>query len=73
MYTPQMSDLSIISVRRLAWAMSANMGAALNRLIAILPQVVDPALVCQRCKDASKCAYCVFKTPAACGAPLIQL
>ncbi|MFP3043423.1 hypothetical protein LQZ19_16540 [Treponema primitia] len=68
-----MSDPSVIAVRRLAWAMGANMGATLNRLIAILPQVVDPALVCQRCKDTSKCAYCVFKTQTACGTPLINL
>jgi hypothetical protein len=79
MYTPQMSDFSVISIRRRgnyvseAWAMNARMGATLNRMVAILPQVVDPSLVCQRCKDTSKCAYCVFKTSIPCNTPLIDL
>jgi hypothetical protein len=63
MYTPQMSDFSVISLRRLAWAMGTPMGAALNRIVRLMPVMVDPALVCQRCRDNSKCFACVFKIP----------
>jgi hypothetical protein len=62
MYTPQMSDFSVISLRRLAWAMGTTMGAAFNRMVRLLPAMVDPSLVCQRCRDKSKCSACVFKT-----------
>jgi hypothetical protein len=63
MYTPQMSDASVISLRRLAWALGTPMGAALNRMVRLMPVMVDPALVCGRCKDTSKCSVCVFKAP----------
>jgi hypothetical protein len=60
MYTPQLSNLSVISLRRLAWAMGTPMGAALNRVIRLMPAMVDPVLVCRRCRDKSKCPACVF-------------
>jgi hypothetical protein len=62
MYTPQLSNPSVISLRRLAWAMGTPMGAALNRVIRLMPAIVDPALVCQRCRDKSKCSSCVFSS-----------
>jgi hypothetical protein len=64
MYTPQLSDFSVISLRRLAWALGLPMGAAFTRMVRLLPSMVDPVLVCQRCKDNSKCYACVFKTTA---------
>jgi hypothetical protein len=60
MYTPQFSDTATISVRRLAWALGATMPAAVNRLVGLLPSLYSPGLVCQRCKDQTKCALCVF-------------
>jgi hypothetical protein len=60
MYTPQLSDFSVISVRRLAWAMGTTMGAALTRMVKLLPADFDRTLVCQRCKDNTKCTLCVF-------------
>ncbi|MDR1315338.1 MAG: hypothetical protein LBK13_00575 [Spirochaetales bacterium] len=60
MYTPQMSDASVISLRRLAWALGTPMGAALNRVIRLMPAMVDATLVCHRCRDRSKCPACVF-------------
>jgi hypothetical protein len=60
MYTPQLSDFSVISLRRLAWAMGTTMGAAFTRMVRLMPTMVDPGLVCQCCKDRSKCAYCAF-------------
>jgi hypothetical protein len=60
MYSPQFSDTASISVRRLAWALDASMPAAVNRLVGLLPSLYSPGLVCQRCKDQTKCALCVF-------------
>jgi hypothetical protein len=62
MYTPPLSDFSVISLRRLAWAMGTTMGAAFGRIVRLMPSLVDPALVCQRCRDNTKCSDCVFKT-----------
>jgi hypothetical protein len=44
-----LSDFSVISLRRLAWAMGTTMGAAFVRIVRLMPPMVDPALVCQRC------------------------
>jgi hypothetical protein len=61
MYTPQLSDFAVISLRRLAWAMGLTMGAAFTRMVRLMPAMVDSALVCQRCKDNTKCSACAFK------------
>jgi hypothetical protein len=62
MYTPPLSDFSVISLRRLAWAMGTTMGAAFTRMVRLMPAMVDSTLVCQRCRDNTKCSSCVFKT-----------
>jgi hypothetical protein len=62
MYTPPLSDFSVISLRRLAWAMGTTMGAAFGRMVRLMPSIVDSGLVCQRCRDNTKCSDCVFKT-----------
>jgi hypothetical protein len=49
MYTPPLSDFSVISLRRLAWTMGSTMGSAFGRIVRLMPSVVDPALVCQPC------------------------
>jgi hypothetical protein len=62
MYAPPLSDLSVVSLRRLAWAMGTTMGKAFARIVRLLPALVDGSTVCQRCRDNSKCSDCVFKT-----------
>jgi hypothetical protein len=62
MYTPPLSDCSVISLRCLAWAMGTTMGVAVSRIVRLMPDMVDSGLVCQRCKDNTKCSSCVFKT-----------
>jgi hypothetical protein len=62
MYTPPLSDFSVISLRRLAWAMGTTTGAAFGRMVRLMPSMVDSGLVCQRCRDNTKCSDCVFKT-----------
>ena len=59
-YTPQFSALASISVRRLAWAMGVSMPAAINIMVRLMPSIVNPAKVCQLCKDKAKCQSCTF-------------
>jgi hypothetical protein len=60
MYTPQFSDVASISVRRLAWAMGANMPVAVNRMVKLLPAMFNASQVCLACKDKTKCTACIF-------------
>jgi hypothetical protein len=62
MYTPPLSDFSVISLRRLSWAMGTTMGKAFTRIVKLMPAMVDSAIVCRRCRDNTKCSLCVFKT-----------
>jgi len=64
MYSPNFSELACISVRRLAWAMGANMGQAVDIMVKSLPAIINPEKVCSRCKDNSKCMACIFKAGA---------
>jgi len=64
MYSPNFSELACISVRRLAWAMGANMGQAVEAMVKSLPAIINPEIVCSHCKDNSKCMACIFKAGA---------
>jgi hypothetical protein len=60
MYGPNLSPVSSVSVRRLAWALGINMGAAISRMVQEMPKHFNPAAVCPKCKDNTKCASCIF-------------
>jgi hypothetical protein len=62
MYTPPLSDFSVVSLRRLAWAMGTAMGKAFGYIVRLMPVMVDSAIVYQRCRGNTKCSACVFKT-----------
>jgi hypothetical protein len=62
MYGPNLSELSSVSVRRLAWAMDTNMGKAVDAMVIFLSCGIDTEKVCACCKDKTKCAACSFKT-----------
>ena len=64
MYSPNFSELACISVRRLAWAMGANMGQAVEAMVKSLPAIINPEIVCSHCKDNSKCMACIFNAEA---------
>jgi hypothetical protein len=59
-YSPQLSALASISVRRLAWAMGVSMPAAINIMVRLMPSIVNPSKVCDLCKDKTKCQSCSF-------------
>jgi hypothetical protein len=61
MYSPNFSVIAAVSVRRLAWAMGANMGQAVDVMVKSLPAFINAEKACASCKDKSKCAVCAFK------------
>jgi hypothetical protein len=63
MYSPQFTELATVTVRRLAWAMGANMGQAVDLMVKALPGFINAEKVCGLCKDKSKCFVCAFKHP----------
>jgi len=60
LYSPQLSNVAVISIRRLAWAMDYKMPKAVDHIVQLLPHIVDPLKVCNLCQDKSRCALCVF-------------
>jgi recombinational DNA repair protein RecR len=59
-YSPQFSQLAAVSVRRLAWAMGKPMPKAIDIMVKLLPNIVNPSKVCQLCKDKQACNACTF-------------
>jgi hypothetical protein len=39
-----------------------TIGKAFGRMVCFMPTLMDSSLVCQRCRDKSKCSVCAFKT-----------
>ena len=70
MYSPNFSELAAVSVRRLAWAMGANMGQAVDAMVLLLPGHINQEKICTACKDSTKCVSCIFK---ACAVPPLAL
>jgi hypothetical protein len=64
MYSPKFSELAAVAVRRLAWAMKANMRQAVDAIIVCLPRNINAEKVCEACKDKTKCTVCIFKAVA---------
>ena len=61
MYGPNLSELSAVSVRRLAWAMGTNMGKAVEVMAQCLPGFINAEKVCEKCRDKTRCKACAFK------------
>jgi len=59
-YTPQFSETASVSVRRFAWFLNKPMTQAVERIILLLPFIMDSSKVCQACKDSRKCNSCAF-------------
>ena len=60
MYSPQLSDMASISVRRFAWAIGKKMPKTVDLMVKLLPTIIDPSKVCLLCQDNSKCKSCIF-------------
>jgi hypothetical protein len=60
MYSPVIPEMHTISLRRLAWATGRPMTKTAAALIENVLSFVDPASVCAKCLDPSKCSGCFF-------------
>jgi len=61
-YTPELSMGASSSLRRIAWAMNLPMTKTLERVFETLPQILDTRLICESCRDKSKCPECAFNS-----------
>jgi hypothetical protein len=64
-YSPQFSEMSAVSVRRLAWSLGVSMPKAVDQAVSLLPSLFPPGVVCLSCKDNTKCKSCAFSQQAA--------
>jgi hypothetical protein len=58
--SPPFSELSAVSVRRLAWFLHVPMSKVVDQVAALLPALFSPGVVCSACKDNTKCQACAF-------------
>ena len=61
-YTPELSVGASSSLRRIAWAMNLPMTKTLERVFETLTQILDTRLICEACRDKSKCSDCDFNS-----------
>ena len=59
-YTPELSDRSSCTLRRIAWALGIPMTEAIERVFEHIPSILDKAKVCQGCRDKTRCRECSF-------------
>ena len=59
-YTPEMSMRSSCTLRRISWALGVPMTKGIDLVFEYLPKILDRDMVCQGCRDKSRCAECVF-------------
>jgi hypothetical protein len=59
-YSPPFSELSAVSVRRLAWFLHVPMSKAIDQVVNLLPSLFSPDVVCPACKDNTKGKACAF-------------
>lgn len=59
-YTPELSLESSRTLRRISWALGVPMTNGIEFVFDYLPQILDREMVCQGCRDKSKCTKCAF-------------
>ncbi len=59
-YTPELSQHSSNTLRRIAWALDIPMTKAIERIFDHIPMIVDSNKICLKCQDKSKCNNCSF-------------
>ena len=59
-YTPELSQKSSCTLRRVAWALGVPMTKAMERVFDHLPEIVDKGKVCEGCRDKTRCTECAF-------------
>ena len=59
-YTPELSQKSSSTLRRIAWALGVPMTEAIDMVFDHVPLIVDKKKVCEGCRDKTKCEECAF-------------
>lgn len=59
-YTPELSQRSSCTLRRIAWALKVPMTKAIDMVFDYMPVVLDKNKVCEGCRGKSKCNECEF-------------
>jgi len=59
-YTPELYPFYSAALRRIAWALKKPMTKTLTAIIDNLATIIDPAKVCEACKDQTDCKNCMF-------------
>jgi len=59
-YTPELTQESSCTLRRIAWALGVPMTRAIDMVFDYMPVVLDKNKVCEGCRDKSKCNECKF-------------
>jgi hypothetical protein len=70
-YSPQFSEVSAVSVRRLAWHLGLSMPKAVDQVVGLLPSLFSAGSVCLSCKDQTKCKACAFSQQPAAAVPTV--
>jgi hypothetical protein len=63
-YTPSCSLQSSVTLRRLAWAFDLPMTKTIDQAVSLLPLIILPTLVCEKCRDNTRCGSCAFHASA---------
>ncbi|GHV71014.1 hypothetical protein AGMMS49928_21050 [Spirochaetia bacterium] len=63
-YSPALSEKSSHAIKCLSYAFNLPMTKTIEKAISLLPLIIHPVLVCQKCKEQSGCPSCVFNTQA---------
>lgn len=59
-YTPELTQDDSALLRRLAWASGIPMTTTLHEALAFVARKVPCSIVCDRCRDKSRCNNCFF-------------
>ena len=60
-YTPELSQQYSATLRRIAWALNIPMTQAIEKIFDHVVSVVEQKRVCDKCRDKTKCAVCLFR------------
>ncbi len=59
-YTPELSQKHSSTLRRIAWALETPMTKAIEHVFDYVSQVIDSKIVCEACRDKTRCETCGF-------------
>ncbi len=59
-YTPELSEESSRTLRRIAWAIDKPMTTTMELIFRNLPGIMDKEWVCERCRIPLNCSECTF-------------